>query len=292
METNINANVGPSLETEHTLDVSDRLYRILIACVAVVGVAAAGWVVYNFSSLPQNAPHEINVSGDGKAYAKPDVAVISFGAHTEAPKSQDAVTQNNNIMDAVITSIKGLGVSDKDIQTTMYSLQPLYDYNVPVPMMAPAATGTSSGKASAGMAIAYPIQTRSTVLRGYSLDQQVQVKIRNFDNINAILDAASKNGANTIGSLQFTVDDMEKINAEARDAAIAAAKQKATDMFGAAGLSGAKIVNISEGYNNYPQPLYGVAKDVMATGSGTTAPSVQTGQLEVDTTVTLTYRVQ
>jgi uncharacterized protein YggE len=274
-----------TIETNHVIDLSDRLYKLPIALIAVLGVLGVGWLFYSFASLPQNAPHEINVSGDGKAYAKPDVAVISFGAHTEAPKSQDAVAQNNNIMNAVSKAVKDLGVKDEDIQTTMYSLQSLYDYNVPIPMMAP----MSAGSAGKGI-VSYPIPTRSTVLRGYSLDQQVQVKIRNFDNINAILDVASKNGANTIGNLQFTVDNMEKFKSEARADAIAAAKQKAMDMFGAAGLGGAKIVNISEGYNNYPQPMYSsaMAKDSMAT----TAPSVQTGQLEVDTTVTLTYRVQ
>ncbi len=288
METNINANVETGLSTEHVLDVSDRLYKIAIACIAVVGVAAAGWVFYNFSSLPQNAPHEIQVSGEGKAYAKPDVATISFGAHTEAPKSQDAVAKNNDIMNAVTKAIKDLGVKDEDIQTTMYNLQPTYGYNYPVPRMAPSAG--AAGKGSAGTAIAYPMPVRQQVVAGYSLDQQIEVKIRNFDNINTILDSAAKNGANTIGSLQFTVDDMEKIRSEARENAIKQAKEKAGGMFKAAGLGGAKIVNISEGYNNYPQPMYATMDK--AAGSSSTAPNIQTGQQEVDITVTLTYQVK
>ena len=186
-------------------------------------------------------------------------------------------------MDGVISAIKGLGVQDKDIQTTLYSVQPTYSYNYPVPMM-----GASSAKG--GTAIAYPMPVRQQVVTGYSLDQQIEVKIRNFDNINAIFDAAAKNGANTIGSLQFTVDDMEKVRSEARADAIAQAKEKASSMFGAAGLAGAKIVNISEGYNNYPQPMY--ATGMALKDSAASAPSIQTGQEEVNVTVTLTYRVK
>ncbi len=283
METNINANIGTSLETTHTLDLSDRLYKVAIGFIALVAVATVGWGVYAFSSLPQNIPHEIQVSGEGKAYAKPDIATISFGAHTEAKKSQDAVNENNKIMDGVISAIKGLGVQDKDIQTTMYNVQPTYGYNYPVPMM-----GASSAKG--GTAIAYPMPVRQQVVTGYSLDQQIQVKIRNFDNINGILDAAAKNGANSIGSLQFTVDDIEKVRSEARENAIKQAEEKAKSMFKAAGLRAPKIVNISEGYNNYPQTMY--ATGIEMKDSESVAPSIQAGQEEINVTVTLTYRVK
>src|SRR3989344_7918833 len=268
METNINTN----RETMHTINLSDRLYKLPIAMITVLGVVGAGWVFSQFSALPQNAPHEIQVSGAGKAYGAPDVAVISFGAHTEAPKSQDAVSQNNKIMNAVIAAIKKLGVDDKDIQTTLYNLMPVYDYEVQ-PM-----------GAARDMMYPYPGPGKQ-VVRGYALDQQIQVKIRNFDNINAILDAATSQGANTVGSLQFMVDDMEKVKAEARKKAIMEAKEKAMAMFKDAGLSGQKLVNISEGYDGYPQPMYGVTMEKAADSAS--APSIETGQMEVNVSVTL-----
>ena len=118
-----------------TIDISNKVYHIFIALVVVIAVFMAGQLLVQFKSLPQNTPHEVTVSGDGKAYAKPDVAVISFGAHTEAPKSQDAVNKNNNIINKVVEAIKGLGVEDKDIQTTSYQLSPVYGYENVVPMI-------------------------------------------------------------------------------------------------------------------------------------------------------------
>ncbi len=260
-----------TIETKHTIDLSNRMYKLPIALISVLAVFLAGYLVYSFKALPQNAPREINVSGEGRAYAKPDVAMISFGAHTEAKKSQDAVNENNKIMNAVIKSIKDLGVEDKDIQTTLYNLMPLYDYGV-VPMM-----------------YSYPVSNKRT-FKGYSLDQQIMVKIRNFDKISEIMDKAALNGANTIGELQFTVDNMEKVRAEARSKAIAQAKEKASGMFSAAGLSRTKIVNISEGYSNYPQSMYATVMEMK--DSDSTAPSIQTGQEEINVTVTLTYQVK
>jgi uncharacterized protein YggE len=60
----------------------------------------------------------------------------------------------------------------------------------------------------------------------------------------------------------------------------------------AAGLSLGKLVDVSEGGNNYPTPIYGAAKgmgDVALENS--VAPDIQTGQMEIDLTVTLTYKL-
>src|SRR3989344_3675461 len=124
--------------------------------------------VYNFATLPQNFPQEITITGEGKVFVKPDVALVSLGVKTEAAKSADAVNKNNEKMNAIIKAIKDLGVDEKDIRTSAYNLYPVYDY-------------TKAGR----------------VFIGYSLDQQISVKIRNFDKISDILDRATSGGANT-----------------------------------------------------------------------------------------------
>ena len=250
------------VETTHTLDLSDRLYKIAIGALVIAVLFMLGTLLYEFRSLPQNMPHEIMVSGEGKAFAKPDVATVSFGATTQNVKSQDAVTRNNQIMNNVIAAVKALGVEDKDIQTTSYNLSPWYDY-------------TSGG----------------SVFRGYQLQQQVSVKIRNFDNISKILDAATSKGATNVGDLQFNIDDPEKVSAQARDMAIQKAKEKLDNMLRQSGLKVGKLVNISEGSNNnYPEPMYAMGfggKDI-----ANALPSVQSGQQEIVSTITLTYQVK
>lgn len=286
METNINANanIGTSLETEHTLDFSDRLYKVAMAFIAVVGVLGAGWVFSQFSALPQNAPHEIMVSGEGRAYIKPDIALVSFGVTSKALKSQDAVNDNNTKMNAVIKAIKDLGVKDEDIQTTMYNLYPVYDY--------PKVVMPSGGaRGSTGVASAPVYFNGGQVFSGYSLEQQVAVKIRNFDIINSVLDKATAVGATNVGQLQFTVDNPELAQSQAREMAIAKAKEKLQSILKQSGLQVGKLVNISEGYGGYPGPMY--ATGAMAKDSvSSVAPQIQTGQQEVSSTVTLTYQVK
>lgn len=249
------------MEETKTIEISQKVSSLVTTLLMILSIFMLGELLYRFQSLPQNAGHEISVTGEGKAYIKPNVALVNLGMHTQADKSQDAVNQNNKVMDAAVKAIKALGVEDKDIQTIMYSLMPMYDY-------------TESGR----------------VFRGYSLDQQVSIKIRNFDNINDILDKAATSGLNTIDDLQFTVDDMEKTKAEARAKAIAQAKEKALTLAKQSGLRIVKLVNISEEYSPTPIPMYARADGMMIKES--VVPQIQTGQMEINSTITLTYRIR
>jgi len=242
----------------------NRTFILSSVSVLVVAIFLIGFLVYSFQSLPQNAPQNIYVSGTGKAYIKPDIALVNFGVKTEAKKSQDAVDQNNTKMNAITKAIKDLGVEDKDIQTTLYNLSPVYNWT----------------------------EVGGRVFTGYSLDQQITVKIRNFEKINDILDKATTAGANNVGDLQFTVDDMEKVRAEARTKAIADAKTKAQSLANESGLKLGELINVSEGYSNYPSPVYGMGGADMAKELSSVAPSIQTGQMEVNVSVNLTYKIK
>ena len=258
------------MEETKIVEVSQRLFLLIGGFIVIIAIFMVGELMYQFTSLPQNAPHEISVTGQGKTFTKPDIAIVTLGVTSQAAKSQDAVNANNQKMDVITKAVKNLGVEDKDIQTTLYNLNPIYG---------------SSGPVTYG----FPVQQNK--ITGYELQQQIEVKVRNFDKINDILDSATTNGANTVGNLQFTVDDMEKARADARAKAIAQAKEKATLLIGQTGLQLEKLVDISEGYASNPQPMYAQAAGIMDK-SASIAPSIQTGQMEVDSNVTLTYRVK
>ncbi len=246
-------------------DFSNRLYYIAIILVAGILVLFGAQISYQMQSLPVNTPQDITVTGTGKVYAKPDIAQVTLGATTESLKSQDAVTENNKVMNAVIADIKALGIEDKDIKTTYYNLSPLYDY-------------TEKGR----------------VFKGYSINQQITLKIRDFAKISDILDKATSNGANTIGDLQFTIEDPDKAQADARAQAIEEAKNKATVLAQQSGLKLIKLINVSEGYVATPVS-YAYGKGGVGSAANEVsleAVRIQTGESEINSTVYLTYRVR
>jgi uncharacterized protein YggE len=231
---------------------------------------------YQQKMLDQQNQNQITVSGEGKVYAKPDVAIVSLGVTVQGKTVADVTKLGTDKMNAVIAVIKALKIDEKDIQTTNYSLTPTYENSVtPVAsMMYPSGTVTNS-----------------SILSGYSLDQNVQVKIRDFTKIGDVLSQATASGANLVGDLQFTIDNPEQFKEQARATAIKDAKTNAQNLAKESGINLGKIINVYEGYNSSPV-MYDSAK-VMSAGASSSAPvpTIQPGQQEVDVTINLTYKV-
>lgn len=273
---------------EKTLYLLNKL--LILATVLVVGVLVffVGQMIYQSQLLDQQNQNQISVSGEGKIYVKPDVAMISLGVESQAKTVADVTKDGTEKMNAVIEAVKKLGIKGEDIKTTNYSLNPVYDnYSVSspeiMPMMYPDyGVGTSS--------INRPIKT-SNVLTGYRLNQNIQVKIRDFTKIGEALTVGTSSGANLVGDLQFTIDDPEQFRTEARIEAIKQAKEKAKVLAKTAGIRLGKLVNV---YENYYSPMM---YDSLAKGMGggvesAPAPVIEPGQQEISVTVNLTYKVK
>jgi uncharacterized protein YggE len=258
----------------------NRGFKLAILLVAGILILILGQIVYQQQVIGQQNQNQITVSGEGKVYAKPDVALVSLGVTTTAKTVAEATKNNTDKMNSVIQAIKDLKIDEKDIQTTNYSLTPVYEnYNVPSSI----STGVSS--------MMYPIRS-GTTLTGYKLEQNVQVKIRDFAKISDVLSQGTAKGANLVGDLQFTIDNPEQFRQQARAKAIAQAKANAKNLAKESGISLGKIINVYEGYS--PSPImYNSAK---AMGGGVAqdsvvAPTIQPGQQEIDVTINLTYKV-
>jgi hypothetical protein len=245
-------------------DLSNRLYYLILA--AVAGVLLYSAISVGFWFFDDGVDQTFSVTGEGKTYVKPDVAITNLGVTSEGAESSDVVNKNNEKMNAIIKAVKDLGIDDKDIQTSMYNLSPKYNYT----------------------------RENGSYLDGYTLNQQITVKIRDFDKISSVLDVATQNGANQVGNLQITVDDQETYKAEARQKAIESAKEKAKEMAKESGIKLGKIVDISESYDGYvPYPMNDmVFESSVAKGGASVAPQIETGQEEITVTVYLTYKIK
>jgi uncharacterized protein YggE len=246
-------------------ELSNRLFIVFaILLVGVLGFWTAK-VFIDFQSLPNNYPREITVSGEGKTYAVPDIALIQLGVVSEGLKVGDVIKENTEKMNNILKEIKALGIEEKDIKTTTYNLAPRYEW-------------TEEGR---------------RIFKGYTLTQEIMVKIRNFEKIGDVLEKSTEKGANLVGDLQFSIDEPEKVRQEARKEAIEKAKAKAGQIAQDSGLKLVKLVNVYEDYypRTYSDTLY---KSLEATGGGeiATPPEIQPGEQEVTVTIYLTYRVR
>jgi uncharacterized protein YggE len=154
---------------------------------------------------PTPAVNVISISGTGEVMVVPDIATVTYTVSADAKDvatAQDAVTKK---MDDILAGLKGLGVDDKDVKTTNYSVYPKYTYSSQI--------CTSNG-----------CPPSRQIPDGYTVSHDITVKVRNTDNAGKVLALLGSKGATNISGLTFTTDDPEKVQAEARDKAINDAK--------------------------------------------------------------------
>jgi uncharacterized protein YggE len=206
----------------------------------------------------------VSFSGEGKVLAKPDVGVVSLSIVTEAVTSKQAQDDNSNKSNELIHFLRDEGIDEKDIKTTSYNIHPTYTY----PRYA------------------------QPKISGYRVTQSIQVKIRNLDNVDAILDGVVAKGVNQVNTLQLTVDDPEELQNEARELAIKDAKKKAKELKGQLGIKLGKIINFSENTGGYtPVPRYAYESADLGIGGGG-GPSIPVGENEIVVNVTITYQIK
>ncbi len=104
------------------------LTRLLLAAfVGLFALSACATPVGGGSTSEQ--PHTISVTGNGVSYGKPDIAIASIGVQTRNVDPGQAVTQNNDKMEAIVAALKELGIEEKDIQTTNFSVYVQQNYD-------------------------------------------------------------------------------------------------------------------------------------------------------------------
>lgn len=246
---------------------SGHLMKHVIVIIMVLGIIALGIISLIREKIVNPNMDRVTITAQGRAYAKPDIAQIIVAVKTDRVKeSVKAVKDNTDKMNGVVSKLKELGVEAKDIQTTNYRLNPVYDYI------------TASSR---------------SVLAGYEVYQEVTIKVRNLDKVGEIIEAVTAVGANQVGDIAFTIDDTDEIKKVARAEAVTKAQQKAKEMAELTGIKLGKLVNVYENEGYVPMPQYlSNAKSIDLGMGGGAAPEIQTGENEVRLEVTLVYEVR
>lgn len=246
----------------------------LSGIVALIAIAAASlWYVQSFSES-QQIRSSFQVQGEGKVIAVPDVAQITFGVITEGGVDITGLQQKNaEKVNRAISFLKDKGIDDKDIKTQYYNIFPRHQY-----------FSCSSPRGSEAASCPPP------EIVGYTVSQNVQIKIRDLEKIGDLLAGIVQRGANTVSGPTFTVDDPDTLQNEARSQAIIKAREKAEAIAKAGGFRLGKLVALQEGFVS-PIPYYGLETQTVGMAMKSGGPELEPGSQEVRVTVTLTYEI-
>ena len=218
------------------------------------------------------ADHEptprIIVSGEGEASAEPDMAMVSLTVLREAATAREALNANTKAMADVLKAMKTAGVTDRDLQTSGFSIQPKYIYADP-----------NKGEDFAPK------------ITGYSVINTLGVRIRDLSKVGEILDQAVTLGVNQGGDVQFVKDNSSAVLVEARKKAVEDAVSKAKTITSTAGVSIGRILEMSE-QSSQPGPIPMMRAEMDMSKSAGDAVPIATGENSYRVTVNVTFEIK
>jgi len=261
---------------------TDRRLKGLVLGVlllAVLALASYTYLTVKQAKYADNmyGPTTISVTGKGEVIQTPDVAKFSFSVQAEADSPETAQKESADAINTIVAYLKESGVAEADIKTTGYNLWPRHkERPVPVPTL---------------MEVMPPDYDYGSGIIGYTVEQTVEVKVRDTDKTGALIAGVTDQGATNMSGLQFTLDDDSSAKAEARAKAVADAKQKAQQL---ADTLGVRLVRLQgfweEEGGGYPMYDDGYGGGMMEKGA--VSPELPPGENTITSVVNLTYEIR
>ena len=173
------------------------------------------------SDLICETGRSVQVSGTAVVNVIPDRVLIQLGIQSNATTPQKVEAINSATINKIIRALKAQGIEEKDIVTDWYVIDPIYDdYN-------------------------------SLTIEGYRIYNIVAVTLRDISKVNKVIVSALKAGANQVVNVEFYLSDLRKYRDQARELAMKAAQEKASDLASAAGAETGCVMSINENSWSY-----------------------------------------
>jgi uncharacterized protein len=226
--------------------------------VAVTVVPAGRWqpVFITSPAASTTSPDAgILTSGDASVSKRPDTASLYAGVESQQSTASAAQSDLASKAAKLIARVKALGVADKDVNTSGYSVGPVY---------------TPSGQ----------------IVSGYRASEQLQITWHSVDTVGKALDAIVQEGGATNVGASFGLADPKAAQAEARALAIADARSRAQAMATAAGVSLGRVIRVSDiNSSGLPSARFDVGAAAPA------ATQLPVGELNVTVTVEMDFAI-
>jgi len=236
-----------------------RISFVLLMSICVFLFASIG------CSKKPNRTTKVTVAGEAVIKVEPDVAVLVITVVTQSAQAIEAQQENARKSESVGSAVKAIAGPDAEIKTSDYTLQPQYDYR----------------------------DNRLPKIIGYDARNSVTVTISDLKNVGAVIDAASKAGANSIQSVSFILRQTSPARGVALRDATKQAMNKAQSIAEALGGRVLRVVEENEGatVSGSPQTYEATASLRLSTTKLITTP-ISSGDLSIRSNVQLIVEIE
>jgi uncharacterized protein YggE len=226
-------------------------------------------------------PSTVSTSGTATTEVTPDQLSVTVGVETNSTTAQEAVILNANLTTQLVAAVRGLGINEDQIETSSYSLSPIYEYIVP-PQPCIEIYPPPPG-----------CETRQEII-GYRASNTVTVTLDVTAELNAgqVIDAAIGAGANRVDGIVFFIsqDRQQQIRDTLIRDAIASARQRANIAAEALGMTISGVQSATLNPIDFPVYSVDLREGAAAQAESVSAPTpILPGQQEVSTTVSVVF---
>lgn len=206
---------------------------------------------------------EVATSAEGEAQVTPDRATISIGVQTRAKTAKEAGAENARRQQAVIDTLRALGIPADQISTVGYNVYPEQVY--------------------------HPDQgDKEPRIVGYNVINTVRVEVRQLDKLGSVIDAALAKGANGINSLELSASNIDEARRSALASALARARGDAEALARAAGGSLGALIEATTAEATPPRMFKNA--EMMSVRQAAAPTPISPGEQTIHVTVTARWR--
>jgi len=208
-------------------------------------------------------PRTVNVSGSGEVAAEPDLAHVSLGVEARKPTLAEARAEVAKTVDRVLALTRDLRIDPKLVNATRVQVQPEYSWNE---------------------------KDRKRVLLGYIVSRQVQVELRDLEQLGPLLERAVDAGVNQVNDPVLDSSKRKSLEREAMTKAVEDARLNAETLSRAAGAKLGPVRTLNGSSSGPPMPMYRRGPMVMADAAA--APPAETyepGEMKFSAAVNVEY---
>ncbi len=198
-------------------------------------------------------------TGTARVRGVPDLLTLRLGITSRGDTVGAALDHNNAAVAKVLQVLDGGGVDKRDIQTSNFSIGPVYD-------------------------------DKSSAITGYRVSNLVSVQLRDLDRAGSLIDKAAAAGGDdtVVQGVSFGFDDTSTLVAQARSEAVKRARAQAEQLAEAAGVELVEVRTISESSLDAGPVL--AAPDAAAMRLDSIAISPGSEELSVQVSIAFTIR--
>ena len=226
-------------------------------------------------SLQSNSllPHGINVQANSSISVPADLASFNIKIKSREKTVTEARENTARYANRVVDAIKKLNISEDDIQTTSFNIYP--------------ETRWIEKKDDFGT------YSESTII-AYSVENSINVLVRNLDDLGKVIDEATIAGENQIqiNSINFSISNINSYEKKLRENAAINAKNKAQTYVESLGLKLGNLNYLNEISSPIATPSYAPRMEIaMSADSQYTPSTFIPGDIEISISIQANFEI-